>query len=379
MLLCGLERFPLKSRSWCFTRTLQIKSYLINTQSEQVIGGEIKEKAHVSQVYQGVPKPGRFCWRRLAECLPTKSKNGKSLFIKSNIKPICCRMGIPPGITAFLCAASVCQVSGQIACVNEAATTFGAAGCAPTAAANGLVYLDNFYGGDIPNLINGSGLNTASLLSTDMGTTSEGTIPASRDSGIVKYLLAQNTPVAVVGGQAPAGLNVTTANVLQELPTAAYMAGELQAGDAVEFGVYWGNQTAESVAGAASLAGNIGGGGHVMTLTSITINTGGGSGNISFVDPYCTYGEIVPAAVTYGWTLLGYGLIFVQDGFGRADADTTDYGENQGRATGGGFAISDNVVEAVVPEPSTYLAGALLLIPLGVSSLRKLRVFRFTV
>ena len=291
----------------------------------------------------------------------------------------------------FLLAGTLCVVAlpeawaqfpgGPIAPVAQGNTTYGnAAGCAPTAAANGLIYLDdNYYAANdslIPNLILGggtpNGIATANQLSVTMGTTAGGTAPANRDAGIASYLAAQGTPVAVVGGQAPKPLGVTTANVLQQSPTAAYMAQELAAGYAVEFGQYWGSMAQEAGDTSGYGASGNGLGGHVLTLLAITSAAGGQSGTISFEDP------TGPGYVgNIGWTLLANGLIFVNGDTADPAPIDPNAGPNQGGGAYNSFAISDDVVEAVVPEPATFgLFGALggLLVLGGRSLVRSRRV-----
>jgi hypothetical protein len=262
----------------------------------------------------------------------------------------------------------------QIAYVGQGATGAGlSGGCAPTAVANGLIYLDNLNGDSIPNLLlNNSGLDTANELIEDMVTSAEdGTTPANRDSGLATYLSAQGTPVSIVGGQAPAALDVTTANILQQNPTAQYMENALAAGDAVEFGQYWGSSS--ELLDVNNTFGAMGNGGHVLTLLSMTGTT---SGNITFEDP------TDPQEVdTTTWSTFsaenGTQFIFVTgDTYGQgADDDNANPGnpEDQGAEAYDSFAISDDMVEGVVPEPSTWLAGALMLVPFGASAVRRFR------
>ena len=283
-------------------------------------------------------------------------------------------------LAVTLCAATLPEAwaqfpGGPIAPVAQGNTTYGnAAGCAPTAAANGLIYLDdNYYSANdslIPNLILGGGtpdgIATANQLSVNMGTTANGTAPANRDAGIANYLAAQGTPVAVVGGQAPRALGVTTANVLQQSPTASYMAQELAAGDAVEFGQYWGSQAQEAADTSGFGASGNGLGGHVLTLLAITSAAGGQSGTISFEDPT---GPGYVASV--GWTLLANGLIFVSGDAADPVPVDPNAGMDQGGNTYNSFAISDDVVESVVPEPPTIMAGLAALGMVTVSLARR--------
>jgi PEP-CTERM motif len=270
-------------------------------------------------------------------------------------------------VGTLCCAAALPQAKAQYSYIDQGTTTFGLNGCAPTASANGLVYLDGLYAGNIPNLfLNNSVLDTANQLGADMSTSAtQGTIPANRDAGLSTYLTTQNTPVNVLGGQAPAALSVTLPVVLQQSPTATYMENALANNDAVIFGQYWGSLA--QVQATTSPFGATGNGGHVLTLLAMTGTT---NGTITFEDPTGP-NEVDKLA----WATVN-GFIFVSGDPVQPADDGHDEGVDQGVAvpTYNSFAISDDVLVGVVPEPSTgLLLGAGLLVPIGLRYFRKLR------
>ncbi len=256
------------------------------------------------------------------------------------------------------------QAKAQFSYIDQNTTTFGLNGCAPTATANALVYLDGLYAENIPNLfLNNSVLDTANQLGADMSTSAtQGTAPANRDAGLSTYLTTQNTPAFIAGGQAPTALGVTVPVVLKQRPTALYMENALSLNEAVVFGQYWGSLG--QVQATASAFGATGNGGHVITLLAMSGTT---NGSITFEDPSG------PKEVdSLAWSTVN-GFIFVSgDPFQPAD-DGNDEGIDQGGTAFNSFAISDDLGVGV-PEPSTgVLLGAAFLVPAGLRCFRKMR------
>lgn len=142
-----------------------------------------------------------------------------------NRKPILSNVRIVLAIGILGCVFALPEAQVQFSYIDQNTTTFGLNGCAPTATANALVFLDGLYAENIPNLfLNNSVLDTANQLGADMSTSpTQGTQPNARDAGLSTYLTTQNTPVFIAGGQAPAALSVTLPIVQQQRPTAAYM------------------------------------------------------------------------------------------------------------------------------------------------------------
>jgi hypothetical protein len=276
--------------------------------------------------------------------------------ISSNIRIIA-------AIGTLCCAAALPQANAQYSYIDQSTTTFGANGCAPTASANALVYLDGLYAENIPNLfLNNSVLDTANQLGDDMSTSAtEGTQPNARDAGLSTYFTTQNTTVNVVGGQAPAALDITLPVVLTQRPSAAYMENALAHSDGVIFGQYWGSQA--EVQATTNSFGATGNGGHVLTLLAMTGTT---NGSITFEDPSG------PNEVdNLSWSTVN-GFIFVSGDPVQPADDGVDEGFGQGGSAYNSFAISDDVLVGVVPEPSTgLLLGAGLLVPIGLRYFRK--------
>ncbi|HTR42271.1 MAG TPA: PEP-CTERM sorting domain-containing protein [Pseudomonadales bacterium] len=267
-------------------------------------------------------------------------------------------------IGTLFCAIALPRAEAQYSYIDQNTTTFGLNGCAPTASANALVYLDGLYAENIPNLfLNNSVLQTANQLGADMSTSATlGTAPANRDAGLSTYFTTQNTTVSIVGGQAPAALGVTVPAVQRQNPNAMYMENALANNDAVIFGQYWGSQA--QVQATTSPFGATGNGGHVLTLLAMSGTT---NGSITFEDPSG------PKEVdNLSWTTVN-GFIFVSGDPVQPADDGNDEGVDQGGTAYNSFAISDDVLLAV-PEPSTgLLVGAGLLVPVGIRYFRKAR------
>jgi hypothetical protein len=251
--------------------------------------------------------------------------------------------------------------------------------CVPTSVDNGLIYLNTTYG--VPGLIAGNGDTylTENTLSTDMGTTANGTTFPNEVSGLATYIgpTGQNVspPVQIVGGQispinGPWG--TVNGNNIQNntLPTVMQMYNWLLAKDAVEFWINWS-----------------GGGAHSVTLYGIDINTvngvATGSGTLSFIDPFGgtpmaggNGGSAVTITSATFTTIVGggnNGEIMINGGYTGGAANNGADPDNAGRSSTG-YIVTDLAEGIAVPEPSTCVAGALLLVPIAFASLRKLRV-----
>jgi hypothetical protein len=270
---------------------------------------------------------------------------------------------------------------GTLGQLNTAVTGYAnGTACAPASVADGLIYLNNVFGpgtfSSSPNSY--TALNT---LATDMGTTSGGTAFGSEVSGLQTYI-STSPKVDIAGGQYGSGLagpavpSSLSSIVKSATPTAQFLAGGLNAQQAVtvwiQFGTYSG--------GVFTAAGGI----HSVTLNSISDT--GGSGSVAFVDPWGTGTSSATAAATEKTATLtteadGYlYLTGFSSGGSYSDEPAGTYtpaGELPGEAGGppppGGWSgrIVADLDEAVVPEPATYIAGALLLLPLGLTFFRK--------
>jgi len=281
--------------------------------------------------------------------------------------------------------------------------------CAPTAVANGLTFLQNYFAAPIFSQ-NVNSYATVNALATAMGTANNNYwVYKNITTGRLSYYNAnvnpQNVPAAPagtvyvktlynVGGTSaqniyngvgtylrtvnPTGGGPSVSYGQQFNPTATTLYNDLNADDAVEVGILWGTNTVATPNNPSIVKAS--GGGHFVTLESITMN--GNSGTMKIIDPW---GASTPAGgpgstanlVTLNYTVQG-GVLAITGTFGN-DADTI------GRMFGGaGSAMSglltlDDIqtvpanTPVAVPEPSTYLAGALLLLPFGASTLRKLR------
>jgi len=264
--------------------------------------------------------------------------------------------------------------------------------CVPTADANGMTYLENFYEVTHDVSLFTTTPNTpaeVNKLITQMGTTVDGTSVNGEFNGLQSYLTANPAPNVRVTGQyakiTPAGWVTPPAaftpgaNVISlapnTTPTAAYLASKLRANDGVEIGVQWGTYN-----GTTFTANN---GAHQLTLQQISLN--GTSGTITCLDPWGDGNENFPNAADNGADQVK-GLLNLVNGYLVITFDNSYVGPepggndnlNTGFASGQGYGVQyarilEDTVEYAVPEPSTYIAGAMLLIPFAMSSVRKLR------
>ena len=146
----------------------------------------------------------------------------------------------------------------------------------------------------------------------------------------------------------------------------------LLAQDAVEFWINWS-----------------GGGAHSVTLYGIDINTDAngnatGTGTLSFIDPFGgapaaggNNGSAVTIASATFTTIVGggnAGEIYINGGYTGGAANNGADPDNLALSSTG-YIVTDLAEGIAVPEPSTWLAGGLLLITTAITSLRKLRVF----
>jgi len=200
-----------------------------------------------------------------------------------------------------------------------------------------------------------------------------GTSEANLDSGLRRYLVPVN----------PNPLPFVYAYQSDD-PSAGALGAVLKANDAVELGISWGQYNVNGQFVST-------GGGHIVTLQSLEMFNGT-KGIATLVDPW---GTTTPAGgpaaaandVSVSVTTVNGGLVI--NGIFGGDADLVGplYG---GPGTSLTAFVSFEEVESVndknglpaslvfTPEPSTYLAGALVLIPFGVSCLRQWRGARRT-
>jgi hypothetical protein len=172
-----------------------------------------------------------------------------------------------------------------------------------------------------------------------------------------------------IGGATPAGwlpgaLNPGMSIAQNTTPTAAYLANALNANSAVELTLEWGVFNGNTWTSQ---------GGHEVTLDAINLgNTG--TGTIQFLDPY----GASPIFMNGTLTLNADGYLYVSE---QTIAPPPDLNPSdlQDSEPGGGVAqallgrIDVAMIESV-PEPSTgSLAGAALLVLLGMKFHRKLR------
>lgn len=247
--------------------------------------------------------------------------------------------------------------------------------CVPTSVANSLTYLNNVY----------DNYSTVKTLETDMGTTTAGTAYGNEVNGLQTFLTTTSNPdkIGIAGGQyvsslvvgsgAPAVESSLTSVVQNTLPTASFLASALYSKEAVTVWIQWGYYTP----GTSTF--NPYGGVSSVTLTSITDNLSTGKGTISFLDPW--------GAATSSGTAVAYNNVSLStsadgylclSGVGTTEAEGTGNMNPPFEADGGppgltGRIISDLDEDALVPEPSTYLAGSLLLLPFAFSLVRKFR------
>lgn len=290
--------------------------------------------------------------------------------------------------------------------------------CAPTAVANGLTFLQNYFAAPIFSQ-NVNSYATVNSLATAMQTANNNYwVYRQTGSGQLGYVnanaggLPPNYPnytyvrtLSNVGGTtAPniySGVStyLSTVNPTGGGPSVSYgqdttvtakgLYTDLKADDAVELGISWGTNNAQNKVVAS-------GGGHFVTLQSITINAAGNAGKMNIIDPWgATTGAGGPGSaanlVSLTYTVQN-GVMAITGTFGDdGDTITAAAGNNApgfayglggrqllGLVTLDDFQAVPSSTPVAVPEPSTYLAGALLLLPFGASTLRKLRTARLT-
>ena len=165
------------------------------------------------------------------------------------------------------------QLSSQITVANP--QNVAPVACAPTSTANGLTFLDTYYGASTftTSPDNYTAINN---LATVMGTTytapNGGTPVAGMVSGLKTYLSPTGAnPAPSVFVQSALWSSTTPAQ------DAGSLAGLLTANDGVELLIQWGlfRGTAFTAAG-----------GHAVTLDAVNYNATAGSGTVGFVDPW---------------------------------------------------------------------------------------------
>jgi len=219
--------------------------------------------------------------------------------------------------------------------------------CVPTAVTNSLVWLSTTY--NIPSALNfGTAVNTDKSLISLMGTQPTGSAHAGTSdlnalNGLSTYLSNQGvaSQISISGGQS---LDVTGGPILNSTATPMYLYNALEAGSSVDIGVDWANA-------AQTAAGTFTNGGHELTLTGISINSGGTDGDLTFIDPSggTTYTNI-------GWeTILNNAtdnpVMFINGTIPANNDD--DPGAYQTAAINADFVIT------ATPEPSSWMLGGL--------------------
>jgi hypothetical protein len=257
--------------------------------------------------------------------------------------------------------------------------------CFATSVANGLSFLESYQTSisqPDPFTSSASTYATVNNLITAMNITANGTGVYSSANGLVNYLsptggnpapsvvvsgqIGNATPAAFKDGSLNAGVNLVTAT-----PTASFLATALNANKAVEITLEWGTLNGTTFTRTRA--------GHEVALTSITLNQAGTSGTISYVDPGqagSTSGTLMDATLTLGSD--GYldvtaAMVHVTQ---VAEADFDESGtppDDIGAGVGAG-RIDADIIESVVPEPTTYALAALAaVLALGMRFFRKPR------
>jgi hypothetical protein len=287
--------------------------------------------------------------------------------------------------------------------------------CAPTAVLNGLIYLQNYWvglGNANPFDITQNAIGNVDTLATDMGTANNNYIVVSNQTTkVVSSVLkntgpypANGTVLTTAGGTkytvlrtaynvgGTSGPNIQTGlgtylNAVDTTapfvsygqnvdPTAAFLAKVLTDHDAIELGIIWATNNLAGTKLSPS------GGGHFVTLQMISMTTAT-KGSAVLIDPWGASTALGgPGATASKITVqvgVQNGVLAITGKFGD-DADTIGNMFGAGGTQMSGLVVLDQIetlpamaLPVAVPEPSTYLAGALLLIPFGISSLRKLR------
>lgn len=178
--------------------------------------------------------------------------------------------------------------------------------CVPTAVINGLTYLQQYQlltyandpfttSPDAAAQVNAMAQSMKTFNTTRAGangwTNVGGSLVPSAFNGLKSYLTANPAPTVGIKGQVapatPAGWSakslsdatldpyVAGTNVAGATPTAQFLADALNENDGVEIGIEWGSYSGATFTGR---------GGHFLTLQAI--NMTGGSGTISFFDPW---------------------------------------------------------------------------------------------
>jgi hypothetical protein len=257
--------------------------------------------------------------------------------------------------------------------------------CVPTSVANGLIFLNNLYGGNLfqnYNQINNyafvndlaASMGTFNIQSNASpfgivgGTYYNGagnnqfgvTVPPNEISGLANYISptgSNSAPrVSIVGGQYTSSLfgsggipNSITNLFNATTPTAQFLATALDKSQAVTFWIEWGAYSTNGVWTAD-------GGRHSLTLTSITDNSG--SGQMQYWDP-AGNGDTNAVWTTANLQTIG-GFLYINDFTNiepfaaEANDDANDLG-GDGNYTSGRL-IADFVQTAPEPTPFAILA-----------------------
>jgi len=275
---------------------------------------------------------------------------------------------------ALICAAS--NVGAQTYSENYGSIDLGQGGasgtqaqlnndCAAVATANGLSYLEGQYPNLFGNVSQDNYGTVNTLMSVPyMNTGTTGATKASTINGLQSYIAANGYTVA----------SSQTVN-----PTYQFLASALQANEAVQLGVLWGetDQNGNFIPG----YDNGPTGGHFISLTGINLT----AGTMTFLDPW---GANPSGSVNAASSAISITADFYVDPLNTGSGPNvlevvwpTTYGPDDttadnttGASSFGSYHYPDGYVSIAnietVPEPSTI---SLLLLPFGAGVLRLLR------
>jgi hypothetical protein len=219
---------------------------------------------------------------------------------------------------------------------------------APTAVANGLTYLENEAAAmskPDPFTVSPDNYDAVNALAKAMNTTantvfnpepppryliSGGTTIAGMATGLENYLGEEGAnpapSVFITGQYSPntpkswLGNDIDTIGFANTTPTASYLAQALEADDALEIGVQFGN-----FGGNSALNFNPTGG-HELTVWDIDFNPDTGTGTIGFIDPDDRADDDQTGKLTLsdGYLYISYQLYSGQTVFGRIMDDMVE-------------------------------------------------------
>lgn len=276
------------------------------------------------------------------------------------------------------------QGNGGVTYVNPNYANSVAVGpnaCVPTATANGLAFLENYanFGLDIPSpftttpnaypQVNNLAAAMGTFNTTKSGaggwTNLGGTYTTSMFNGLQNYLGTGGSnpaPTVSISGQYAGGTPATWftgtfnkgLNLANSTPSPAFLAGALNANEAVEITLEWGSYNGNTW--------NALGGGHEVTLNSI--NMASGSGTIGFIDPWGSGVGSNPGTDgvnVNGTVSLVNGYLYVTYPITVSGPDPTDNNPGDVVGSNGETGRIDVAMVEAIPEPSTWLLGSAVL------------------